>query len=149
MLKMFGIFLLGGACLGPIYGQANQPAASGTAEAVKQLERDWSNAEKTRNLDKLNQIVADDWVGLNSDGTKITKQEFLDGVKSGDIKMESFEIGPMDVKVMGGIAVVQGSDTEKSSFKGKDTSGKSIWMDVFEKHGGKWQAVRSVTAQVK
>ena len=149
MLKMFGIFLLVGACLGSIYGQANRSAGSGTAEAVKQLERDWSDAEKAGNIDKLSQILADDWVSVSSDGTKMTKQEFLDGVKSGDIKLESYEFGPLDVKVIGGIAVVQGSDTEKSSTKGKDTSGKWVWMDVFEKHGGKWQAVRSVTAMVK
>jgi hypothetical protein len=63
--------------------------------------------------------------------------------------MESFEIGPMDVKVLGNVAVVQGSDTEKSSYKGKDTSGKWIWMDVFVKRDGKWVAVRSQDGMVK
>jgi len=43
----------------------------------------------------------------------------------------------MEVKVLGNIAVVQGSDTEKSSMSGKDTSGKYAWMDVFVKRGGK------------
>ena len=55
----------------------------------------------------------------------------------------------MDVKVIGSIAVVQGSDTEKSSNKGKDTSGKWVWMDVFVNRDGKWMAVRSQSAMVK
>jgi hypothetical protein len=55
----------------------------------------------------------------------------------------------MDVKVMGSVAVVQGSDTEKSTTKGKDTSGKWIWMDVFVKRDSKWVAVRSQSAKVK
>lgn len=149
MMKIFGVFLLIGACLAPVRGQANKPAASGTAEAVKQLERDWTDAQKAGDVDKLSQILADDWVGLEPDGTKMTKQELIDGVKSGQNKIESFDFGPMDVKVIGGVAVVQGSDTEKSTTKGKDTSGKYVWMDVFERRGGKWQAVRSASAQVK
>ena len=54
----------------------------------------------------------------------------------------------MDVKVIGNVAVVQGSDTEKSSYKGTDTSGKWAWMDVFVKRDGKWLAVRSQLARV-
>ena len=56
----------------------------------------------------------------------------------------------MDVRVFGNIGVVQGSDTEKSSYKGKDTSGKYVWMDVFQKQkDGKWQAVRSEVTKVQ
>lgn len=149
MVKLFGVVLLVGTCFSPLHAQAPKPAASGAAEAVKQLEQDWSNAQKAHDIDKLNQIIADDWAGLGSDGAKSTKKQFLDDVKSGVNKLDSFEIGPMDVKVIGSIAVVQGSDTEKSSNKGKDTSGKWVWMDVFVNRDGKWQAVRSQSAMVK
>jgi hypothetical protein len=54
----------------------------------------------------------------------------------------------MDVKVLGNVAIVQGSDTEKSTMNGKDTSGKWVWMDVFVKRDGKWVAVRSQAARV-
>lgn len=148
MLKIFGVVLLVGACFSPVYGQANKAAAAGTAETIKQLERDWSGAQKAGDIGKLSQILADDWAGLGTDGAKATKQEFLDNVKSGVSKLESFEFGPMDVKVIGTIAIVQGSDTEKSSYKGKDTSGKWAWMDVFAMRDGKWQAVRSQSAMV-
>jgi ketosteroid isomerase-like protein len=135
--------------MSPVYGQAAKPAAASPAEAVKQLERDWSEAQKTRDIDKLSQIIADDWSGLGYDGAKSTKKDLLNDVKSGTSKLETFEIGPMDVKVIGTIAIVQGSDTEKSSSKGKDTSGKWVWMDVFVNRDGKWQAVRSQSAMVK
>jgi hypothetical protein len=45
--------------------------------------------------------------------------------------------------------VVQGSDTEKSMTKGKDSSGKYAWMDVFVNRDDKWVAVRSQSALVK
>jgi hypothetical protein len=88
-------------------------------------------------------------MGLGFDGTKSTKKQSLDNIKSGANKLDSVEIGPMDVQVIGTVAIVQGSDTEKSSFKGKDTSGKWVWMDVFAMRDGKWQAVRSQSAMVK
>jgi hypothetical protein len=142
-MKIFGVFLLLAACLSPAYGQGKKPAASGTAEAVKKLERDWSAAQMTEDIERLGQIISDDWVGVGPDGTKTTKTEFLNNVKTGTMKLDAYEPGAMDVKVMGGVAVVQGSDKEKSSFKGKDTSGRYVWTDVFVLRNGKWQAVRS------
>jgi len=131
--------------------QAPAPSAKApsVSQTVKQLEHDWIDAEKASDTDKLGATFADDWVLLNEDGKRQTKQEFLADVKSGKIKLESAEIGPMDVKVLGNVAVVQGSDTEKSSYDGKDTSGKYAWMDVFVKREGKWVAVRSQIAKVK
>ena len=55
----------------------------------------------------------------------------------------------MYVKVLGNVAVVQGSATEKRTTGGQDSSGKSVWMDVFVKRGDKWVIVRSHSAKVK
>jgi hypothetical protein len=129
---------------------AATPAKSpSVSETLKQLENDWADALKAGDADKAAQIVADDWKGIGFDGSKVTKQSLLADVKSGKDKAESIEFGPMDVKVVGNVAVVQGSDTEKSVTNGKDTSGKWVWMDVFVKRDGKWVAVRSQSAMVK
>jgi ketosteroid isomerase-like protein len=143
------------ACVGMVFAQSREevPATHGSgpnvAQGVKQLEHNWLDAMKAGDTDKLSSIMADDWVGIGFGDGKATKQSYLADVKSGASKMESFEIGPMEVMVLGDIAVVQGSDTEKSSYKGKDTSGKWIWMDVFVMRDGKWVAVRSQDGMVK
>jgi ketosteroid isomerase-like protein len=147
MTRFLGVVLLAAACFSPAYGQAKSPAA--IADAVKQLERDWANAQKTGDVSRLGQILADDWMGLGYDGTRSTKKQNLDSIKAGASKIVSFEMGPMDVQVIGTVAIVQGGDTEKSSYKGKDTSGKWVWMDVFVLRDGKWLAVRSESAMVK
>ena len=151
MKKCAGTILLICVCVGLALAKAQTqaPKAASTAESVKQLEKDWLEAEKAGDTDKLNQILGDDWVAIGPDGKTETKQEFLANLKSGQMKMESFEMGPMQVKMVGGAAVVQGSDTEKSTSNGKDSSGKYVWMDVFAKRDGKWMAVRSQTALVK
>lgn len=139
------------ACAGLVFAkpQTETAKAPSAAQSVKQLEKDWLEAEKAADTAKLSEILADDWVAIGPDGKTATKQEFLASFKSGQVKMESFEMGPMQVKMVGGAAVVQGSDTEKSTSNGKDSSGKYVWMDVFEKREGKWMAVRSQTAPVK
>jgi hypothetical protein len=149
MKKILSVVLFAAASFSAAYGQAGQPAASATGDAIKQLERDWGAAQKSGDVGKLSQIIADDWAGIGPDGAISTKKGFLDNVKSGTSKVQSIDFGPMDVRVIGTVAVVQGSDTEKSSFKGKDTSGKWAWMDVFVLRDGKWQAVRSQSAMVK
>jgi ketosteroid isomerase-like protein len=153
MKKFAGAILLVCACAGLAIARPQTPAAPAKApsvsDAIKQLEHDWYEASKAGDADKLSAIIADDWVSIEFDGTKMTKKSLLADMKSGAEKMESFEVGPIDVKVMGNVAVAQGSDTEKSTTNGKDTSGKWVWMDVFVKRGDKWVAVRSQAAMVK
>lgn len=128
---------------------ATAPTKSASvSDALKQIEHDWSEATIAADFEKISQIIADDWTGISFDGSKLTKQGFLADLKSGKAKPESVEIGPMDVKMLGNVAIVQGSDTEKSVVNGKDTSGKWVWTDVFVKRDGKWVAVRSQAARV-
>ncbi len=150
MKKLAGAILFVCACVAPLVLRAQTaPAkAPSTSEAIKQLEHDWTDAEKAGDTDKLSAIIADDWVGIGTDG-KETKKDLLADIKSGGSKIESFDFGPIEVKVLGSVAIAQGSDTEKSTTKGKDSSGKWVWMDVFVKRDGKWVAVRSENAQLK
>ena len=155
MKKLIGVVLLVCACVGLALAQTQTPPATPPAKApsvsqtVKQLEHDWTDAMKAGDADKLSQILADDWVGIGPDGAKETKASALADIKSGASTLTSFEFGPMEVKIIGSVAIVQGSDTEKSTTKGKDSSGKYVWMDVFALRGGKWVAVRSQDAMVK
>ena len=151
MKKLVGAVLLFSACVGLAFAQTPAPAAKSpsASQTVKQLEHDWVDANKAGDADKLGQILADDWVALGYGAARQTKQAYVADVKSGASKLESFEFGPMDVKVLGNVAVVQGTDTEKGTTSGKDSSGKYAWMDVFVKRDGKWVAVRSQSAMVK
>jgi uncharacterized protein (TIGR02246 family) len=129
---------------------ADAPAATageGTADTLKQLERDWADAEKASDSEKMARIVADDWTGTDNDGRKLTKQQLIAHIKGGKGKTESIELGPMEVKVLGDAAVVQGSDTETGTMNGKHTSVQIIWMDVFANRDGQWLCVRSQSAR--
>lgn len=148
-MKKFALaILLVAACITPALAQDKMaPKGPSTADAIKQLEHEWTDAMKAGDADKLDQIIADDWVGLQPDGSTESKKAFVASYKAGKSKTETYEFGPLTVKVLGNVAVVQGTDTEKSTFEGKDTSGKYVWMDVWAKRDGKWVAVRSLLAK--
>src|SRR5665811_1367973 len=107
MKNLAMVALLVCACVGLVFAQESQQIPSTHArgptvsQAVQQLEHDWLDAMKAADIDKLSSIFADDWVGIGFGTEKATKQSYLADVKSGASKMESFEIGPMDVKVLG------------------------------------------------
>src|SRR6202162_963217 len=127
MKNLIAGILLVFACVGLALAQTQTPPAKGpsTAGSVKQLEQDWADAAKAGDTGKVSQILADDWIGVGFDGSKETKQNHLADMKSGKFKVESFEFGPMDVKVLVNVAVVQGTKTQKrNGTGGKKTNGK-------------------------
>jgi ketosteroid isomerase-like protein len=148
--KLVGTVLFTCGCAGLVLAEApktqsNDPVVIG---AVKQVAQDMGDAMVANDIDKLNQIFADDWATLGSEGKLITKQNLLSDFKSFHDKLLWFENGPIDVKVFGDVAVSQGSVKEKRTRNGKDTSGQFLWMDLLKKRDGKWAVVRSAGARV-
>jgi hypothetical protein len=151
MKKLVGTVLFACVCAGLVLAQTGKPPSesASVADTLKQLEQDFGNAIKDVDTEKINQILAADWMSLGSSGRILTRESFLNDLTSGNHKLESFEIGPMDVKGFDDVAVVQGTVTEKRTDRGQDTSGHESWMDVFVKRGDKRVIVRSHSSWVK
>jgi hypothetical protein len=96
--------------------------------------------------ERIGRILGEDWIEVSNDGKKLTRAQLIAGVKSGRVKVESIEFGPFEVKVLGEVAVVQGSHVEMSTTNGQRTRGEVVWMDVFANRDGKWVVVRSQSA---
>jgi ketosteroid isomerase-like protein len=127
----------------PVSAIASEKGRAADEKAILELEAGWNDALRARDAAALDAILADDWVGISPFGTS-TKAQALGDLKSGDMKVESIG-APHDMKVRfyGDVAIVMGASEEKSSWKGKDTSGNWVFMDVWTKRGGKWRCVAS------
>jgi hypothetical protein len=55
----------------------------------------------------------------------------------------------MDVLVLGNIASVRGTVTEKRHHGDKDASGEFVYMDLLEKRAGRWVVIRSSGMRMK
>jgi ketosteroid isomerase-like protein len=124
--------------------QSQDPAV---VAAIKKFENDLGDAMVASNIEKINQAYADDWATIASSGEKFTKEGLLEDFKSGNHKLMSFENGPINVQVLGDVALVQTSVTEKRIQDGKDISGQFVFMDLLKKRAGKWVIVRTLAAR--
>ena len=124
---------------------AQSKANKASAEQLIQMERDWSQADVKKDAAALNRILAEDWNGIAFQGTVLTKPEVLRqvGLHSDATATESSELGEMKIRIFGNTALVSGTEIERSEYKGKDSSGKYIWTDVFVRRNGRRQAVSS------
>src|SRR5206468_5518129 len=93
-----------GARVFPAHSPKAQSQDPTIVEAMKQFAQDTGDAMVAGDVDKLNQIYADDWATVDSSGKIFTKESLVSDFKSGKHKLLSFEIGPMDVQVFGDVA---------------------------------------------
>jgi len=112
-------------------------------EAIRQLGRSMGDAMVAVDINKLNEIYADDWATVGSAGTVHTKQSLLDNVESGKSKLLWYELGPIDVQVVGDVAVAHGAVKEKRI---NGFNGEVVYMDLLRRRAGKWVVVRSAGA---
>ena len=150
MKTLIGAVLFACVCVGLVSADSPHAPFNDPADvaAIKQVGQDMGDAMVAGDIDKLNQIYADDWATIRSSGEIFTKESLLNDFKSGKHKLLSFEIGPMDVQVFGDVAIVQASVTEKRIHDGKDISGQFVFMDLLKKRDGKWVIVSTLGAKV-
>jgi ketosteroid isomerase-like protein len=115
--------------------------------AIKKFENDLGDAIVAHDIEKINQAYGDDWATITSSGEKFTKEGLLEDFRSGNHNLKSFENGPMNVQVLGDVALVQASVTESRIQDGKDISGLFVFMDLLKKRAGKWVIVRTLAAR--
>jgi ketosteroid isomerase-like protein len=141
--------ILSSVCIGVVWAGPLPPSNDPSAvQAIEQLEQEMGDAMVRVDIDRLNEIYADDFVTVGSSGKIFSKQDVLRNFQSLHDKLECFEMGPMNVQVFGDLALAYGSVSEKRIRDGKDTSGDFVWMDVLKKRAGKWVVVRSTGARV-
>jgi hypothetical protein len=118
-------------------------AASGTTQALIDVENNWVEALTKSDTVALDAIFADTYVDTAENNQRSDKQAVLAVVKSGDLKLESIKLSDMHVYDYGDAAVVTGSAAQVGNFKGQPLVAKLIFTDTFVRRNGKWKAVAS------
>jgi ketosteroid isomerase-like protein len=160
--------LLGlGGCQ-PAGPEANRNASSATAEPTKEpfnpaaieaevmrVEREWANILKSRDVEALKRIQADDIILTYPDGTTGTKADEIRDLESGAISAESYEIVESKVKVLGpdsavisGRGVMKKGVYKRTGSKPIDISGEYRFTDVFARRNNLWQVIISQATRI-
>jgi RNA polymerase sigma factor (sigma-70 family) len=136
-----GLFLFGVASM----GQPEPEPAPGPVRSAEQdvldLERAWGKALVNRDAPTMDRILAYEMTGTDPAGLVWNKAEYLEGVKSGVFKIESFELGEVKVRVFGDAAVATGvSIVNRHSQSGLSRRG-ARFTDMYVRRNGAWQCV--------
>jgi ketosteroid isomerase-like protein len=152
MKRLIASVLFACVCIGLVLAHSPKTPSesSNVVDKFKQLTQDWENATQARDVDKVSQIEADDLRIVGSNGKVWTKQNDLDGLRSGTVKHVQAEFGPFDVKMLGDdVAVVQATMMDKSVAGNVDARPLYAFIDVWQKRGDRWMVVRSDYFRVK
>jgi len=112
MKKIYAVWLVSAGLLiwMSLHVSNAAPTADEDCAAIRQLGQDMGDAMVSGDLDKLDQIVADDWKSIGMSGAISTKEEFLRDLKSGKHKLEWFKLKPIDCQAFGNVAVAHGGE---------------------------------------
>lgn len=122
-----------------------EPGADGkpmsVADELKQLEHERSEAQVQGDVAKLDELLAPEFVEINSMGVVRTKAQNLAGHRAGETHWERFDLIDLQVEVRGLTAIVRGHLIRKGSSGGRDLSGETNYARYFVRRDGRWEAV--------
>ena len=128
--------------------KSKESQAGGLEQQLKQMEDDWQKATRTKDVDLLKRIIAEDWIATDDKGKALNREQYILQMTSNSDVVQSNENTDMHVRVYGDTAVVTGGLTEKGTRNGTAYTDTYRWTDVFVKRGGQWQAVVSQWVKV-
>jgi ketosteroid isomerase-like protein len=116
------------------------------AQTANTLEQELMHLEQQRidavtrgDLPALERIFADDLLYTHSNARQETKQQFLESVKSGNIKYEAMKHSDLKVQLFGDTAVLRGKSDIKGIANGQSFAFPIRFITVYVKRNGRWQ----------
>lgn len=115
--------------------------ADSTQADLIAVENSWNRAELGHDPAALSQLMADDLVLTESDGSVINKTEEVAFTADPEAHFEILESHDMKVQIHGDAAVVTGAYHEKGTYHGKTFEHQGRFTDTWIRHKGAWQCV--------
>ena len=142
MKAVVSVLVLLGVCA--VLGAARQATKpNGEEGRIIALESAWDQAEQNKDAAALANLLADNIVYVDYDGSISTKQQFLADVKSADITGEQINNEGVTVHLYGNVAVSTGIYRDKGMEKGKVFSRRGRFTNVWLNQNGKWECIAS------
>ena len=109
------------------------------------LERAWSQAVASGDVDAPKRALADDYLGIGSSGKRMNKAEMASQPPRTSKSVLFSDNDYVHVRFFGKVALNQGQDTIRT----KDGRiSHLVWTDTWLNRNGKWQIVQSQDAEV-
>jgi ketosteroid isomerase-like protein len=115
------------------------------AAEVESLERRLVEAIGARDLETYDRLVADDYVATRPDGAELTKADVMASYRSGERGYVGLTIEKVKARGHGDTAVVTARTRGKRIESGREIENRVLYVRVWARRGGRWQAVSQLS----
>jgi len=133
------LLLCAALCLTSASFAKDKKSTGGGEDQIKALLEQSRQAVLKGDSSYLEKNAAEDYTRVGPDGKLVSKSDWVNAIKNGDVKLESVETSDLKVRVYGDAAVATYAADVKGTTKGQDASGHMQITRVFVKRGGRWQ----------
>jgi ketosteroid isomerase-like protein len=117
-------------------------------EEIIQLFKDGDRALLSANVAELQRIYADDYQQSDEMGAVTTKQELIEKLANGTLRLLAMSSSGRRIRLFGDFAVVHGSEDDEIEHDGQRFSVRYLYMDVVVKRNGQWHIVASQLVKI-
>jgi hypothetical protein len=120
--------------------ESSQPSKIETEQLLREMTDEWAKALVRGDGGALSRIMAEDFFfAYPFEGDD--KEQFIDDVTSGEVKVEYLNRENVSVRIWGNTAVATGRDSARWFYKGHDYSGHYKIMHVYSLRNEAWHLV--------
>jgi ketosteroid isomerase-like protein len=116
---------------------------------IEGLEADWREAQLTNNVSVVDRLLADDYLGISSNGTLETKADELARRKSGALRITHLDLSDIKVRIYGDTAVVTSKAELVGTSGDRDISGHFRYTRVYSNRDGQWRIVSFEASRIE
>ena len=127
----------------PLRPGQDRPKTSPDESRLLALESAWNLAEENKDINALDQLLADTLAYTDFDGSFMNKAQFLTTVKNSTPNSDQITNDDVVVHLYGDSAIVTGNYREKGLVKGKPILRRGRFTDSWVNQNGTWLCVAS------
>lgn len=114
-----------------------QTAAITDRDILLDLNRDYISSVQNSDVRRFGEILAEDFLCTNPDGSHVNRQGFLEQTAR-PVSISNLEAHDVDVRLLGDVAIIHA----RTSYTRPDgQTGGGRYTDVWARRGGRWLAV--------
>ncbi|HUY95253.1 MAG TPA: nuclear transport factor 2 family protein [Terracidiphilus sp.] len=119
-------------------------------QEILQIEEKWKNAVIQRNFQAMNELLADDYIGITPNGTLESKEQTLDNMKTRSVHLTSIEVSDRKVRFYGKTAVVTSKAEVTGDLEGGKANGNYRYTRVYVRDAkGGWRIVSFEASRIR
>jgi len=107
---------------------------------VEALEEQWRTAQLAGDVDAMDKMLSDDYIGISMTGQVTTKVQQLDRARNHKFMITRLDLGEMQVKMVGAIAIVTSRAQVEGTSDGAPVKGTFRYTRVYQRlPSGVWK----------